>query len=302
MEGVYTLSMFSSSTKTYYNMTKRLKNVSIFHKNDALFFQKGNNYLLSVQGEDVTELKSNIDSIESGDFIDNDYSYFLEMNGLIENEITASKADTDTNKRVQNTVTVSKLNNESVKSLLARISTEQMELKHLGSISTLDQLEAIDLTTIDLVIIAGSVFENEAELIKISNYLYTNNITQVCLAFELTGFSVGPIIAPSLNTCSLESYIIRRKVNSNSYKDYASFVQTNAPAIKTERIENEKWLDSLSNIVRENLIGFYTNNSSRLLGNVLTVDFEDFDMTVSKVLRVPYLEIYGRNNPVNAFN
>lgn len=280
--------------------------INIYSNNANLFLTDGDHNLIEIRGEHAAIIeqvlagisrKDNLDNIfiEIGHLIDNDKDFFNEIvDWLVDNRIVNREKDQH-KKEIQ--VYIENLESTSAKNdFIKTINKEN---------ATVSFLTCDDKQLANLILYFSPVFEDFSLLKRINEFAYHNNINLLHVGIDSASFTLGPLVVPKQKTPCLVCYAKRKLANLKNPEATLAFSKyANKNNVYKYQIENNKHFRTLATYIASELSKFYDSGEiySSLLAKSIFFDNAIFEVSKSKILRLPTCDICQNNNHQTAFN
>jgi hypothetical protein len=271
----------------------RLRNVSVYQAENSIYIANGDHSLVEISGKSVNAVVSVLSALEITSSpeilyekvkseLGGDRAIFDQIiDWLLTNKIIERTRDGEAPiKRVVRTyIHSTHLTEDQKEKVVERLSGERY-----GYVRT-------EKGQAEFILIVSPIFDQMSEIMKINEFAYEENIPLCHVGIDAETFTIGPISHAKLNTPCLKCYSQRKISNLKNPKKTIEFVRyANKKQLSSARIaENPYFYNVLLTHLKVELEKFFQTNGlfSAIVGKSLMFDHFNYEITKSKILKVP---------------
>ncbi len=155
------------------------------------------------------------------------------------------------------------------------------------------------------ILLLAPAFEYQAALQRLNQYAYQHDIPVCHVGVDTGTFTIGPLVSPGLRTPCLSCYLRRKLANLKNPEKTLTFIQhANKTRLTTADPRRNPYLRIALTHLAVELDSFfkYDRQFSPLLSTSVTFEHFAYQLTKSKVLRVPDCSVCNVAPAYAAFN
>ncbi len=286
----------------------------IFKSEEELFLSNGDHFLLKISGEDCLSLELMLKAFT--DAMDKDAAYekvkdalerekfdnlvtWLVKNNILYEENQQNKPDV----KNHNVIVFGEFKDlsEVESKIVSRLNTD-INKYHLKALLNSDIKENC-FEGVDLIIIFAPIFSKFDAFIEINKISYEHKIPAIHVGAGMNFFSIGPLSVASSKTPCLKCYSKRKIANFDRKEKYLKFIKyPNQKIVQNNNILEYYDLGLLVEFLKIELENYYSRNSMYLFARSITIDLLGYNITSSKILRVPSCDICDNSSIISPLN
>jgi len=286
----------------------------IFRSEEELFLSNGDHFLLKISGEDCLSLELMLKAF--ADESDRDVVYekvkdTLErekydnlLTWLIKNNILYEVNLQNTPETKNHNVIVfgEFINVSEVESKIVNRLNTEINKYHLKTVLCSDIKEEY-FEGVDLIIIFAPIFSSFEAFLEVNRISYEKKIPAIHVGVGMNFFSLGPLSVASSQTPCLKCYSKRKIANFDRKEKYLKFIKyPNQKIVQNNNILEYSDLGLVVEFLKIELENYYSRHSMYLFARSITIDLAGYNISSSKVLRVPSCNICDNSAIISPLN
>ncbi|BDD12300.1 hypothetical protein FUAX_47320 (plasmid) [Fulvitalea axinellae] len=294
----------------------RLANCSVFKAPESLYIKQGDDSLMHLQGKELAQITAVVEATDGqeleadnlyalvADDFDNDREFFdAILEWLVVNKILER---TKGKREHAGPYRVAFFTGESYCDKMGENLKKAFDNEPEWKIDTYPLAEDFSGPKPDLILVFSPLFDDYKKIRELDLWAYREDVPLLHLGVSSMSVTVGPLVMPSKRSPSLTCYAKRKLANTADASKYIEFLrQSEKQTVKRYDFSDFPFFGMMMEMAKNEVkrfLAYEGQYSGHITGKSVTMDFSDYGVETSRVLRVPGSEVYNqaRNNPFNS--